>query len=116
MWLWLGFALLICALVWDGLLKRKRQQVLKASRIPGPALTWPLIGDVIETVGNDTLSKYLFKSHVLITGPLSNANSSGFRLLNVCVCVLIWLLNIDTKKLVPFCIRGFLKSSSTEAL
>nr|AID61409.1 cytochrome P450 [Calliphora stygia] len=58
MWLFIVGVLIVCALIWDYLFKRRRYEILKNSRIPGPFYTWPLIGDVLETVGSDTLNVF----------------------------------------------------------
>ncbi|XP_065366486.1 cytochrome P450 4d2-like [Calliphora vicina] len=58
MWLIIVFILIVCALIWDYLLKRRRYRILKMSGIAGPSYTLPLIGDVIETIGNDTLNVF----------------------------------------------------------
>ncbi|KAM7350273.1 uncharacterized protein ACRADG_008888 [Cochliomyia hominivorax] len=56
MWLLISSFMLICFVIWDYLLKRRRYRILKESNIKGPAYTWPIIGDVFETIGNDTLN------------------------------------------------------------
>ncbi|KAI8115355.1 putative cytochrome P450 4d14 [Lucilia cuprina] len=53
-----GFVLFLCILIWDYLSKRRRYRIFSESRIPGPSYTLPIIGDVIVTIGNDTLNVF----------------------------------------------------------
>ncbi|KAM7350270.1 uncharacterized protein ACRADG_008885 [Cochliomyia hominivorax] len=55
MWFLFSSLLLICILIWDYFLKRRRYSILKKSKIKGP-FTWPIIGDVLESIGSDTLN------------------------------------------------------------
>ena len=57
MWLSIIATALMCLLIADYLFKRRRNNILKLSGIPGMPYTLPLLGDLAVALENDTSSK-----------------------------------------------------------